>query len=225
MSRPLLVLGYYKMYNTVIEMLVDRGYKKEILTNLYKMDIDKFQDYMVNNKLNIEVEHEEEKRKAIVVFYGLQNVFKLKGEVGKIKKEEINLIISDIKNTMDTEYNYNVILVLKDKPHNMILNKIADIHSSTNIDEYEKKMFVEYFLQDELKYNVSRHELVPRHTKCTKDEISQLLKKYNITLLHLPKILHTDPQARYLGLRTGDVCKIERISDTTGIYIYYRLVV
>lgn len=225
MSSPLLVIGYHKIYNTVIEMLMDRGYNKDTLQEIYKMDIETFQEMMVSNKLNIDVEHGEEKRRAIVVFYGLQNVFKLKGEVGKIKKEEINLIISDIKNTMDTSYHYNIILVLKDKPHNMILNKIADIHSASNVDDYEKKMYVEYFLQDELKYNVSRHEQVPKHSKCNKEEVVQLLKKYNITLLHLPKILHTDPQARYLGLRPGDVCKIERISDTTGIYIYYRLVV
>jgi DNA-directed RNA polymerase I, II, and III subunit RPABC1 len=126
---------------------------------------------------------------------------------------------------MEDGYEYNIVMILKEKPHNIILNKIQDIHSSVNVDDKEKRMYIEYFIQDELKYNVSRHFLVPKHEKCTKEEIDIVLKKYSITPLQLPKMLHSDPQARYLGLRPGDVCKCERISPTTGKYIYYRLVV
>jgi DNA-directed RNA polymerase subunit H (RpoH/RPB5) len=226
-STPsLVVLDFNKVFNTVIEMLIDRGYpEEELKEKYYNMDLDLFQELIKDNKINLQVKHPKENKMVIVYFFGVSSLLKMKGEVGKMKKDDINLLISDVKNTMEPDYEYNIIMILKEKPHNIILNKIQDIHSSVNIDEKEKRMFLEYFIQDELKYNCSRHFLVPKHSKCSKEELDLVLKKYSVSLSQLPKMIHDDPQAKYLGLRPGDVCKIERISPTTGKYVYYRLVV
>jgi DNA-directed RNA polymerase subunit H (RpoH/RPB5) len=66
------------------------------------------------------------------------------------------------------------------------------------------------------------HELQPKHSKLKSADVSELLKKYNISLAQLPKIKVKDP-ALPEGCKAGDVVKIERKEEGTGEY--YRVVV
>lgn len=52
-----------------------------------------------------------------------------------------------------------------------------------------------------------------------------VLKKYRAKDHQLPKILRTDPMAKYLGARRGNLIKILRDSVTAGEYVVYRLVI
>jgi DNA-directed RNA polymerase subunit H len=72
---------------------------------------------------------------------------------------------------------------------------------------------------------VSKHALVPQHTKLNKTESEEVLKKYNITRVQLPKILITDPAIVHLKPNFGDIIKIERTSPTRGTSAYYRVVI
>jgi len=69
------------------------------------------------------------------------------------------------------------------------------------------------------------HELIPEHTKLSDKEAKALLKKYNITLKEIPKILISDPAIAHLSVKEGDIIKIKRKSRTAGSIIYYRGVV
>ncbi|UCH05995.1 MAG: DNA-directed RNA polymerase subunit H [Candidatus Thorarchaeota archaeon] len=74
-------------------------------------------------------------------------------------------------------------------------------------------------------FDLFSHELVPAHSIAEEREVSLLLDYYGITREEIPRILRSDPAAKVLGARTGQVVRIERESETAGSVYYYRLVV
>jgi len=72
--------------------------------------------------------------------------------------------------------------------------------------------------------DISKHVLVPKHSKLSEEEVKKLLERYNVSLKQLPKILKTDPALQNLDAKPGDVIKIERQSPTVGKVNYYRVV-
>jgi|TARA_Y100000310_G_C20544346_1_gene744870 DNA-directed RNA polymerase subunit H (RpoH/RPB5) len=76
-----------------------------------------------------------------------------------------------------------------------------------------------------LDIDISKHILVPKHTKLSDEEKKELTEKYNIALRQLPKILKSDAAIEKLAPETGDVIKITRKSHARGEIDYFRVVV
>lgn len=74
-------------------------------------------------------------------------------------------------------------------------------------------------------FDIFKHELVPKHEILTKDEVEELKKKYRIQPYQIPRIKASDPAAKMIGARPGDVIKIIRTSPTAGHSITYRYVI
>ncbi|MBN2154797.1 MAG: DNA-directed RNA polymerase subunit H [Candidatus Lokiarchaeota archaeon] len=70
-------------------------------------------------------------------------------------------------------------------------------------------------VKEKPKVDILLHEITPKHKILTKEETEELLKKYSIKLLNLPRIFSDDPVVEMIGARYGDVIKIIRKSDTT----------
>ena len=76
-----------------------------------------------------------------------------------------------------------------------------------------------------MKIDVTKHKLVPKHILLSDTEAKTVLKKYNVNQNNLPKILVTDPCARMLDAKPGQIIKIMRRSQTAGSFTSYRVVV
>lgn len=73
--------------------------------------------------------------------------------------------------------------------------------------------------------DVSKHILVPKHTKLSDKAKKELLETYKITLEELPRIYIKDPALENMDLTTDDVIMVERPSSTAKVSKFYRRVV
>lgn len=121
--------------------------------------------------------------------------------------------LADVKKFLeDDEFEY-IMLITKEKISSINLRAIAEMRR--NIQAYELR---------ELQFNITKHMLVPKHELITDEHaIQDLVKSHNLkSRSQFPVILKSDPIARYMNARTGNVMKITRWSPTSGETVVYR---
>jgi DNA-directed RNA polymerase subunit H len=75
------------------------------------------------------------------------------------------------------------------------------------------------------KFNIFDHEIVPEHILLDEEEAEDVLERYGVEREMLPRIKASDPAAKEIGAKPGDVIKIIRKSYTAGETEFYRLVI
>ncbi|MCD6509443.1 MAG: DNA-directed RNA polymerase subunit H [Thermoprotei archaeon] len=75
------------------------------------------------------------------------------------------------------------------------------------------------------KLNIFDHVLVPKHILLSKEEAKKVLRELHVNPWDLPWMRASDPAARALGAKPGDLIKIIRKSPTAGEAVIYRYVV
>tara|TARA_Y100000389_G_scaffold192789_1_gene220677 strand:- start:1075 stop:1638 length:564 start_codon:yes stop_codon:yes gene_type:complete len=119
--------------------------------------------------------------------------------------------INDLKKFI--EDNDKIIIIFKEKINNLNVKNLKELNV----------IGLETFTIKELLFNISKHELVPKHEIIQDDEIKEMMEMYQIKQKsQLPIILRTDPMAKYLDVKSGDIVKVTRISPSAGETIVYR---
>ena len=194
---------YFRVRQTTIEMLVDRGYTISLEDR--SLPYEQFSSRLEENAIDLEATHSKSDVKMAYVAFILDTK-------SFSKKDLVNLKIM-----IDEKYatkEMTVIIVVQDKPTPQIAKELLN-------EEYKG---YEVFLMKNLIFNITHHDLVPKHVILTEEEGKRILEEFQTTKSQLPKLLSTDPVAKYYGMKSGDICKIFRQSPMTGESIYYRLV-
>ncbi|MCC6033732.1 MAG: DNA-directed RNA polymerase subunit H [Desulfurococcaceae archaeon] len=80
-------------------------------------------------------------------------------------------------------------------------------------------------MSEKLKFKILEHELVPEHEVLKPEEAIEVLRSLGVRPEQLPYIRASDPVARAIGAKPGDIVKITRKSPTAGKIVVYRFVI
>jgi DNA-directed RNA polymerase subunit H (RpoH/RPB5) len=111
----------------------------------------------------------------------------------------------------------DLIVIMKDEPNDTIRKTLMNIWEQDGV-------FVIVINIKRLQYNIMNHQLVPPHTVLTKEEAAEVKRKYNILDdSQLPDLSRFSPVSQVIGIRPGDICKINRPSKTAIKAEFYRV--
>ena len=109
-----------------------------------------------------------------------------------------------------------IIYLVKDKPTDTLIKHGYELGRRYHT-------YIQVFWIQTLLFNILDHVYVPKHTIISQEEIKLLQERYRLeSRYQLPVILKDDPVAKFIGMRSGQVCRIERTSETAGVYHTYR---
>ncbi|KAJ6793074.1 DNA-directed RNA polymerases II and IV subunit 5A [Iris pallida] len=188
-----------RIRKNVLEMLSDRGYvvqESDVLG--YEQFKQKFGDSFTRDELSIKACKAKNPEDQIFVFF----------------PDDVKIGVTHIKKYIDRMKSENAtraILVVQQNLTPMAKKSIQEV-----------TYHMEVFQEAELLVNINKHSLVPEHQVLTNEAKKELLERYALKETQLPRILHSDPIAKYHGLQRGQVVKIIRESETAGRYVTYR---
>ncbi len=194
---------YYQVRKTTIEMLEDRHFA--VSQEDKHLSYQDFANRLEENQINIIANHSKDVNRIAYVSYIL--------ETKTFSKKDLQNLKTFIDETFPTK-DVTVIIIVQEKPTPQIAKELLN-------DEFKS---YEIFLTKNLMFNITHHEIVPKHIILNEDEAKSVLEEFQANKSQLPKLLSSDPVAKYYGMKSGDVCKIIRNSPMTGESFYYRLV-
>ena len=91
--------------------------------------------------------------------------------------------------------------------------------------EIEDKEIEDKEIEDKESYEPMTHFFVPKHEIMNKNEADEIMVRYNAKPEQMPFISANDPVIRSISAQPGDLIRITRKSETSGVAHYYRYVV
>lgn len=189
----------YRAWSTCRELIKDRGFKFPDGTDYDSVDIDTFRD-LYNDK-NCDMMAVNNNRKIYIKFI----------LTPKIKPAQLREYFDEIMTKYISETDDFLVVVR---------NKVSS--SVANLNKEKEYRHIQLWRTKQLQMNPTRHVLVPRHELCKSEEVEEIIRRYSLPhKSKLPGIERDDIQVRYLGLKSGDVVKINRVDGS----VFYRHVI
>ncbi len=194
--------------NNIIKMMDFRGYDISKIPILSTKEIEIFDDIKNDKK--------KKTNPFNLIFKKEEDTIEINFIFSKMTEKKLEEFINKFFEDKDFSKN-SLIIILKDKDNENILQSKA----------YQVYQLYKYFTQvysiNNLQQNIIEHSFVPNHILLNKSEEKELMNKYRLdSKRKLPYITKYDPVAKYIGMKPGNICKIIRSSETSGIYISYR---
>jgi DNA-directed RNA polymerase subunit H (RpoH/RPB5) len=203
----------YKSRKVLLDLMVKQGYAVE---EYQSFSVNEVNTMLQNKQLDMLLEKTDEdattKRKnKIYIRYYLAKT---------LRPQNIQEMIDDLFNLEEVLTKEDTLMVIvKDDLNETLTNLLKHIWEQDGI-----LIIVQSIKR--LQFNILDHVLVPPHRVLSKDEVSLVKNKYNITDdSQFPDISRFDPVAQVIGIRPGQVCEIIRPSKTAISANYYRICV
>lgn len=191
--------------------------RKTILSNTIKMLVER--KWLDKNKWdNNKIEKYVSKQQDDQVYTIKMDIELDKESTGLLKIKLINQKISGLSAapilTDFIKMNENVYKLI-------VVDDVVD-----KVIEYFKKMpNIEIFKKAFLMLNLIDYVCSPKYEILSDMEAEQFLTEYDLKKKELKKIFESDPVCKYYNLKKGQIMRIIRTSQQTGIAIDYRIVI
>jgi DNA-directed RNA polymerase I, II, and III subunit RPABC1 len=209
-----------KSFNTIKEMIFDRMDSDDAnnKTN-YNQSLQYLLDHL-NGVGEIELKALATMKSAFCIH--VDNKLMICYILTRFSTQSLKDCLKDVRKDSNIDH---CIVILKDKGTNSNLKILYEHLEAFSLS----KSSVEVFELKELVFNISHHTYVPKHILIPsekKQEIESIMNSLNVkNKSQLPVILKTDPMARYLNAKTGDLIKIIHYPITSGEHYFYRICV
>jgi len=201
------VLQVYKSRKNLLELLKEQKYNVADYDNFSINEVDAMN---TNSQLDM-ILHRDEDDSYVYVNY-----------VKKWSADTLEKLVEDlfdIECLLKDKTKDHIIMVINEEPNQTIFDKVKYIFDKNGY-------FIIPYNIARLQFNILNHELVPKANILNTVETAALFKEYNLTnIMNLPEISRFDPQAMAIGLRPGQIVKLERKSPTAMNSLYYRVCV
>lgn len=198
-----------RAFQTINDMLIDRGTIREV----DRKEIGKVDQAKSIFHETITYENQDGEKKYIYVIFYLLN---------KFSKTSMDPYLAPSpehpKSIPGQKSNEHVIFVYKDK-----FTTVNEKNLKTQI-QFKK---IELFCIKNILFNITKHELVPKHELVGTEEAKEIYDRYSIKdnqkILKLPLLItKTDPVSKYYDFKPTNLIKITRPSSSVGESVSYR---
>jgi hypothetical protein len=156
------ILTIYKSRQTIIKQLEALGYN---VTDYEQFSINEIDAMYSNDQLDMLVTRETDGKKIYVKY--LINIKQL-------RKDNLDQLVEDLYDIETVlEKKDTLVIITNDEPNDTIITKLKYIYDHSGI-------FLVIHHIKRLQFNVLKHELVPKATILSTEEVENIKKKYNI---------------------------------------------